>query len=98
MQILQVLTHHKNVVKLYDSFETNTHLCFVMELCAGGDILGFVRRRKKLDDATCYLQPPFLVFRQILISNHLSLVDSPLLCRTTFFAAADDSGDAGGER
>ena len=40
------------------------------------------------------------VFRvcKILISNHLSLVDSPLLCRTTFFAAADDSGDAGGER
>jgi len=50
MQILQHLTHHKNVVKLYDSFETKSHLCFVMELCAGGDLLSFVRRRKKLDE------------------------------------------------
>lgn len=50
MQILQHLTHHKNVVKLYDSFETSGHLCFVMEICAGGDLLSFVRRRKKLDE------------------------------------------------
>ena len=50
MQILQHLTHHRNVVKLYDSFYTNSHLCFVMELCAGGDLLSFVRRRKKLDE------------------------------------------------
>ena len=50
MQILQLLTDHKNVVKLYDSFETSSHLCFVMELCAGGDLLSYVRRRKKLDE------------------------------------------------
>ena len=50
MQILQHLTRNQNVVKLYDSFETASHLCFVMELCAGGDLLGFVRRRKKLDE------------------------------------------------
>ena len=24
---------HKNVVKLYDSFEMKKHMCFVMELC-----------------------------------------------------------------
>ena len=51
MQILQHLTSHRNVVKLYDSFETTSHLCFVMELCAGGDLLSYVRRRKKLDEA-----------------------------------------------
>ena len=50
LQILQHLTHHRNVVKLYDSFETKSHLCFVMELCAGGDLLSFVRRRKKLEE------------------------------------------------
>ena len=60
MQILQHLTHHKNVVKLYDSFETKSHLCFVMELCAGGDLLSFVRRRKKLDET----QAKFL-FKQV---------------------------------
>ena len=47
---MQQLTSHRNVVKLYDSFETNSYLCFVMELCAGGDLLDFVRRRKKLDE------------------------------------------------
>ena len=50
MQILQLLTNQRNVVKLYDSFETSSHLCFVMELCAGGDLLSYVRRRKKLDE------------------------------------------------
>ena len=50
MQILQHLTRHGNVVKLYDSFETSSHLCFVMELCAGGDLLSYVRRRKKLEE------------------------------------------------
>ena len=72
MQILQVLTHHKNVVKLYDSFETNTHLCFVMELCAGGDILGFVRRRKKLDETVAKF-----LFKQVakgLAYSHKNLV------------------------
>jgi len=43
--------HHPNIVKLFDSFETNSHLCFVMELCAGGDLLSYVRRRKKLDES-----------------------------------------------
>lgn len=52
IHILQHLTNHKNVVKLYDSFELKSHLCFVMELCAGGDLLSFVRRRKKLDETT----------------------------------------------
>jgi serine/threonine protein kinase len=42
--------NHKNIVKLYDSFETDSHLCFVMELCAGGDLLNYVRRRKKLEE------------------------------------------------
>ena len=35
---------------MYDSFESDNHICFVMELCAGGDLLSFVRRRKKLDE------------------------------------------------
>lgn len=50
IQILQKLVNHRNIVKLFDSFETKSHLCFVMELCAGGDLLSYVRRRKKLDE------------------------------------------------
>ena len=51
IQILQTLVHHRNIVKLFDSFETKSHLCFVMELCAGGDLLSYVRRRKKLEES-----------------------------------------------
>ena len=38
-------TRHNNIVRLYDSFETQRHLVFVIELCAGGDLLTYVRRR-----------------------------------------------------
>jgi len=35
MQEIAILkqSNHHNVVRLYDSFETNKHICFVMELC-----------------------------------------------------------------
>ena len=43
-------TRHSNIVKLYDSFETNKHIVFVMELCSGGDLLNYVRKRRKLKE------------------------------------------------
>lgn len=56
---------HKNVVKLYDSFETNKHMCFVMELCQGGDLLSYVRKRRRLkEDNAKYL------FKQIISGLH----------------------------
>ena len=41
---------HESVVKLYETFETKRHIMLVMELCAGGDLLNFVRKRKKCDE------------------------------------------------
>lgn len=41
---------HQSVVKLYETFETKRHIMLVMELCAGGDLLNFVRKRKKCDE------------------------------------------------
>jgi serine/threonine protein kinase len=59
MFILDVL-HHKNIVQLYDSFESKSHFCFVMELCGGGDLHSYIRRRTRLtEDAACF------VFRQV---------------------------------
>ena len=29
---------HQHVVRVFDSFETAKHVCFVMELCCGGDL------------------------------------------------------------
>jgi serine/threonine protein kinase len=54
---------HKNVVRLFEYFETDKHLLFVIELCAGGDLLNYVRRRRRLkeDVAKC-------LFKQIIES------------------------------
>ena len=52
---------HKNVVKLYETFETKRHMLLSMELCAGGDLLNYVRKRKKLDEDVSRV-----VFRQII--------------------------------
>jgi serine/threonine protein kinase len=41
---------HPNVVKLYETFESNKHIVVVMELCAGGDLLNYVRKRRRLKE------------------------------------------------
>lgn len=41
---------HSSVVKLFETFETEKHYLFVMELCAGGDLLSYVRKRRKLNE------------------------------------------------
>lgn len=54
--ILMRLNRHPNVVKLFETFETGRHILLVMELCAGGDLLNYVRKRKKLEeDSAKYL-------------------------------------------
>jgi serine/threonine protein kinase len=40
----------QNIVRLYESFETELHIVYVMEVCGGGDLLTYVRRRRKLKD------------------------------------------------
>jgi serine/threonine protein kinase len=41
---------HPNVVKLLETFETDKHVLCVMEMCAGGDLLNYVRKRRKLKE------------------------------------------------
>jgi len=41
---------HPSVVKLYETFETKKAMLLSMELCAGGDLLNYVRKRKELDE------------------------------------------------
>ena len=52
---------HDCVVKLYETFETKRHMLLAMELCAGGDLLNYVRKRKKLDEISAKV-----IFRQII--------------------------------
>lgn len=52
---------HQSVVKLYETFETKRAMLLAMELCAGGDLLNYVRKRKKLDEDVAKV-----IFKQII--------------------------------
>jgi serine/threonine protein kinase len=43
-------TRHRNIVKLYEYFETQKHILLVTEICAGGDLLNYVRKRRQLKE------------------------------------------------
>ena len=46
---------HPGIVRLFEIFETDEHYLIILELCPGGDMIGYVRRRKKLtEDIACH--------------------------------------------
>ncbi len=55
------LMRHPSVIRLYETFESNKHILFIIELCSGGDLLNYVRRRRKLKEDTAKF-----VFRQLI--------------------------------
>jgi len=60
ISILKIL-RHPNVVKLLETFDTDKHHLIVMELCPGGDLLNYVRKRRKLNEKYAKF-----VFKQIM--------------------------------
>lgn len=52
---------HPNVVKLLETFEMQKHLVYVMEICAGGDLLNYVRKWWRLKENYAKL-----IFKQII--------------------------------
>lgn len=48
-------------MQVYDYFETPKHTCFVVELCAAGDLFSYIKKRRRLTE----VQAKFF-FRQIL--------------------------------
>jgi len=49
ISLLKSITH-KNVIRLYETFSNENHLLIVTELCNGGDLLSYVRKRRKLTE------------------------------------------------
>ena len=41
---------HTHVVKIFETIETEKNVVIVMELCAGGDLLNYVRRNRRLKE------------------------------------------------
>jgi len=59
------LLNHSSVIKLYETFESKKHILFVIELCAGGDLLNYVRRRRKLKENVAKY-----IFKQLIEGLH----------------------------
>ena len=80
--ILKAL-RHPNIVKLFETLETEKHHLIVMELCPGGDLLNYVRKRRKLKEpyakyvfkqlmeGISYLHQNKVVHRDIKLDNVL---------------------------
>jgi serine/threonine protein kinase len=46
---------HPNVCKLLETIDIDTHNLIFIELCRGGDLLHYIRRRRRLPEATAKL-------------------------------------------
>jgi serine/threonine protein kinase len=88
-------------VKLLETFDTDKHHLIVMELCPGGDLLNYVRKRRKLSEkyakfvfkqimeGIAYLHDNGVVHRDIKPDNILMNNDYSSVALTDFGMAAD---------
>jgi len=85
MQEYSILKQMRNesIIRLYETFETPKHILFVIELCCGGDLLTYVRKRRKLKEETArsifqhlieglnYCHKKYILHRDIKLDNIL---------------------------
>ena len=48
-------------MQVYDHFETPQHMCFVVELCSGGDLFSYIKKRRRISEPTAKF-----FFRQVV--------------------------------
>jgi len=42
--------HHKNIIKIQSTFWMRKYMCFIMEYCEGGELLGLIKKRGRLKE------------------------------------------------
>lgn len=54
---------YKNIVKIFETFETSKYLIIIMEYISGGDLLSYVKKRNKLNEVVSRY-----IFKQIILA------------------------------
>lgn len=57
--------NHRNVVRIYETFETEKLLMIVLEYVAGGDLLTYLKKKNKVTENTCKF-----IFKQLIQGLH----------------------------
>lgn len=51
VSVLKRLNGHPNIIQLFEVIETSSYVVLVMEFASGGDLLRFVRQRRRLEES-----------------------------------------------
>ena len=61
--IMEALSKSKNIVKIFETYETKNHICIVMEYICAGDLLTYIKKRSKLTELVAKF-----IFKQIILA------------------------------
>ena len=60
--IMKLLSNSNNIVRIYEMYETQKHICIVMEYICAGDLLSYIRKRNPINENICKY-----IFKQIIL-------------------------------
>ena len=65
IEILKSL-RNVNIIRLYETFNSGDYMLIVTELCGGGDLLSYIKKRKNLSEPIAKV-----LFRQVILAYHI---------------------------
>ncbi|CAL0302203.1 unnamed protein product [Lupinus luteus] len=64
--------HHPNIIRLFQTIQTNDRIYLVLEYCGGGDLAAYIRRHGKVSEATArHFMRQLAAGLQVLQEKHL---------------------------